>query len=140
MRMKKKMRKMKTRTTTGSKLAGLVLALLVVCVAPAVAEKKPKKPSEASQPYSLIAGTVFRPPGFALPGAEIEIVPETEGKTKKLKTTSDSRGEFALRVPPVPMKYKVDVKRSGYQSQQQSVAIEGEQQKALTFQLEPAAK
>jgi hypothetical protein len=141
MKKMRKMRKMRTRTTTGSKLAGLLLALLVVCAEPAVvAEKKPKKPSEASQPYSVIFGTVFRPPGFALPGAEIEIVPEAETKSKKLKTTSDSRGEFALRVPPVPMKYKVDVKRSGYQPQEQSVAIEGEQQKALTFQLEPAAK
>jgi hypothetical protein len=136
----KKMRKMKTRTTTGSKVAGLVLLLLVVCAAPAAAEKKPKKPSEAFQPYSIISGTVFRPPGFALAGAEIEIVPEAEGKAKKLRTTSDSRGEFALRVPPVPMKYKVDVKHTGYHSQQLSVAIEGEQQKALTFQLEPAAR
>lgn len=133
-------KKRKTRTTSGSKLAGLVLALFVLLVAPAAAEKKPKNPSAASEAFSVIAGTVYRPPGFALPGAEIEITPETEGKPKKMKAVSDARGEFSLRVPVVPMKYKVDVKGNGYLPQQQTIAIEGEQRKDLSFQLEPAAK
>ena len=137
---RKRKRKKKVRTTSGSKLAGLILALFVLLVAPAGAEKKPKKPSAASEAFSVIAGTVYRPPGFALPGAEIEITPETEGKPKKMKAVSDVRGEFALRVPVVPMKYKVDVKGNGYLPQQQTVAIEGEQRKDLSFRLEPAAK
>src|SRR5437868_2165348 len=125
---KTRMRKTRTRTTTGSSLSGLLLALVAVLVfvAPASAAKKPKKNSEASELSAVIAGTVFRPPGFALPGAEIEITPETEGKPKKWKVVSDARGEFALRVPPVPMKYSVNVKCNGYQPQHQTVAIEGE--------------
>jgi len=142
---KRKKTTTKTRTTSGSKFAGLlvpvfVLALFVLLVAPAAAEKKPKKPSGASEASSVIAGTVYRPPGFALPGAAIEITPETEGKSKKMKSVSDARGEFAVRVPAVPMKYKVDVKSNGYVPQQQTVAIEGEQRKDLSFQLEPVAK
>ena len=133
-------RKKKVRTTSGSNLARLILALFVLLVAPAGAEKKPKKPSAASEAFSVIAGTVYRPPGFALPGAEIEVTPETEGKPKKMKAVSDVRGEFALRVPVVPMKYKVDVKGNGYLPQQQTVAIEGEQRRDLSFRLEPAAK
>jgi len=117
-----------------------LLANLIFSAAPVLAEKKPKKGSEAAGPYSVIAGTVFRPPGFALAGADVEITPEAEGKPKKMKAVSDARGEFALRVPPVPMKYKVDVKCNGYQPQQKTVEIEGEQHKDLTFQLEPAAK
>jgi len=136
MRTKKKMRK---RTTSGSKLAILLLALSVLLVTPAAAEKKPKKPN-ASEAFSVIAGTVYRPPGFALPGAEVEITPETDGKSKKMKAVSDARGEFAVRVPVVPMKYKVDVKSNGYQPQQQAVSIEGEQRKDLSFQLEPVIK
>jgi hypothetical protein len=132
--------KTRTRTTIGSRIACLTVACLIFSAVPAAAEKKPKKGSDASAPYSVIAGTVFRPPGFALPGAEVEITPETEGKPKKLKTVSDARGEFAVRLPSVPMKYKVDVKCNGYQSQQKMVEIEGEQHKDLTFQLEPAAK
>jgi hypothetical protein len=138
--MMKRKRTTPTRTTTGNKLACLMLAGLIFSAAPAAAEKKPKKGSEASEPFSVIAGTVFRPPGFALPGADVEITPEANGKPKKIKTVSDARGEFALRVPPVPMKYKVDVKCNGYQPQQKTVEIEGEQHKDVTFQLEPAAK
>ncbi len=133
-------RKTREKTTNGSRLAGLVLALVLMLVYPAAAEKKPKKQNDASQPYALITGTVYRPPGFAMAGAEVEIIPEAESKVKKTKLISDARGEFALRVPPVPSKYTVDVKRNGYQSQQQTVSIEGEQRKELTFQLEPAVK
>ena len=136
----RKKRKTKKRKTSGSKLACLLLALFVLLVAPADAEKKPKKSSASSETFSVIAGTVYRPPGFALPGAEIEITPETEGKPKKMRAVSDARGEFALRVPAVPMKYKVDVKSSGYVPQQQTVAVEGEQRKDLTFQLDAVAK
>jgi hypothetical protein len=116
------------------------VACLIFSAAPAVAEKKPKKGKEAPGPFSVIAGTVFRPPGLSLPGAEVEITPDAEGKPKKMKAVSDARGEFAVRVPPVPMKYKVDVKCNGYQPQQKTVEIEGEQHKDLTFQMEPAAK
>ncbi len=128
------------RKTSGSNLAVLLLALFVLVIALAAAEKKPKKPTAASEAFSVIAGTVYRPPGFALPGAEIEVTPESEDKPKKMKAVSDIRGEFALRVPVVPMKYRVDVKSSGYVPQQQTVAIEGEQRKDLTFQLEAVAK
>ncbi|MEP6538981.1 MAG: carboxypeptidase-like regulatory domain-containing protein [Bryobacteraceae bacterium] len=115
------------------------MAFSILLAAPAVAEKKPKKQA-VSEAYSVIVGTVYRPPGFALPGAEVEITPEVDGKPKKMKAVSDSRGEFAVRVPVVPIKYKVDVKMNGYQPQQQTVAIEGEQRKELSFQLEPVIK
>jgi hypothetical protein len=128
------------RTKTGSRLSSAGLVLLVLLAVPALSAKKPKKTSEASQPFAMIAGTVFRPPGFALPGAVIQIEPESESKSKKVKTVSDSRGEFAVRVPPVPMKYTVTVTSNGYQAQQRTVAIEGEQRKDLSIQLEPEAK
>jgi hypothetical protein len=103
---------------------------------------KPKKSSETPQSFGLIAGTVFRPPGFALPGAEVVVTPQSEPpdgiKIPKQKAVTDARGEFAVRVPAVPMKYSVDVKSSGYKQQQKAVQIEGEQRKDLTFELEPA--
>lgn len=126
--------------TTGSRFVVLALGLSVYFALPAWAEKKPKKAGGSSAQYAVIAGTVFRPPGLALAGAEVEVTPDAEGKTKKLKAVADPRGEFAVRVPAVPMKYKVDVKYSGYKPQQQTVAIEGEQRKDLTFQLELAGK
>jgi hypothetical protein len=133
-------RKTRMRTNTGSRLSSAILVLLVLLAEPALSAKKPKKASEAAQPFAMIAGTVFRPPGFALPGAQVQVEPESEGKSKKIKTVSDSRGEFAIRVPPVSMKYTVTVTSNGYQAQQKTVAIEGEQRKDLSFQLEPEAK
>jgi len=118
----------------------MLVALAVVLAAPVWADKKPKASHENSEPFAVIGGTVFRPPGFSLPGAEVEVTPETTGKAKKIKLVSSARGVFTVRVPAVPMKYKVDVKCNGYLPQQQTVEVEGEQQKNLTFTLEPAAK
>ncbi len=138
MKMRKKTRK--KRKASGSKLAGAALLLLFLFTIPASADKKPKKASETGQPFAVIAGTVFRPPGFALPGAGIQIVPDSEGKPKKITAVSDGRGEFAVRVSSVPLRYTVSVQCNGYQSQRKTVQIEGEQRKELTFQLEPEAK
>ncbi len=86
----------------------------------------------------MIAGTVFRPPGLALPDAEVTVTPKEGEKPKKLKTVTNFRGEFAVRVPAVPMKYSVDVKAAGFKPDQKTVAIEGEQSRELSFLLDPA--
>ena len=138
---------MRKRTTSGSRALAMVLAALTISMdAPAgqlfFKKDKPKKSSQTQLAFGVIAGTVFRPPGFALPGAEVVITPQSEPpegiKIPKQKAVSDARGEFAVRVPAVPMKYTVDVKSSGYKEQQKAVQIEGEQRKDLTFELEPA--
>ena len=88
-----------------------------------------------------MAGTVYRDPGFALPGASVVVTPESgerDGvKFKKQETSTNNRGEFAVRVPAVPMGYRVDVKVNGFQAQNQTVQVEGEQRKELSFVLEP---
>lgn len=105
----------------------------------------PSKP-DAKQPaeFSLISGTVYRPPGFSLAGAEIVLEPEQKksGNVKFHKQTalSDSRGEFAFRVSTVPMKYTVTVKRSGYVSQVKTVEIERRQHREMPFTLEPESR
>jgi hypothetical protein len=139
------------RTTTGSRAAAFLLlvisaALPVLTAAPAqplyFKKDKPKKSSQPQPAFGVIAGTVFRPPGFALPGAEVVITPQSDPpagiKISKQRAISDARGEFAVRVPAVPMKYLVNVKSSGFVEQQKAVQIEGEQRKELTFELEPA--
>lgn len=106
------------------------------------AEKSHAK--KGAEPFAVIAGTVFRSPGFAVAEAEVVITPEAasvgEVKLKKVKVLTNGRGEFATHVPPVPMRYNVDVKISGYEPQQKAVAIEGEQRKDVYFLLEPASK
>jgi hypothetical protein len=98
--------------------------------------KSKKKVQETRE--AVIAGTIFRPPGLALEGAEVTITAQEGEKPKKLKTVTNFRGEFAVRVPAVPMKYSVDVKAAGFKPDRKTVAIEGEQSRELSFLLETA--
>ena len=136
-------RKRKKRTRTGSNrvtwLAASLLLLLAAVSEPLAAANRKEKPAQT--PVAIIAGTVFRTPGFALPGAEIIVAPKSsesgDVKFKKIQVLSSGRGEWAVRVPAVPMEYTIYVKCSGYQSQQSTTAIEGEQRRELNFILEP---
>ena len=141
MRTKKKTRK---RTSGSKPRAGLRLiavAFLVALLCPAAFSAKKDKQKEAAAPFAVIAGTVFRPPGFALPGVDVQIVPEQKEaggvKLKKADVVTNTRGEFALRVPPVPASWRVNVKSSGYKPEQRSVSVEGEQRFDLSIVLEP---
>lgn len=140
---KRRKRKKTSGNSCSSRLRFLIpVAFLVALLCPAALSAKKEKQKSANAPFALIAGTVYRPPGFALPGAEVAIVPElpeSNGvKLKKVDAVTNFRGEWAIRVPPVPAKWQVDVKSSGYLPQQRSVTIEGEQRIDLSVVLEPA--
>jgi hypothetical protein len=111
-----------------------------LCVSVASAEKKNK--AKAQVAFALIAGTVYRPPGFALPGAAVVISPEKPEvngiKLRKEQVSTDARGEWAIRVPPVPATWRVDVKIEGYRPEQKSVSVDGEQRVDVSIVLEPA--
>ena len=102
-----------------------------------------KKPAEE---YSVVGGTVFRDPGFAVRGAEVSLQPDPETpeqravKVKPMKVLSDARGEFAFRVPPVAMRYKVAVTCKGYQGQEKTVSISAGERSDATFLLQAESK
>lgn len=133
---RRKRRKRKTRI--GSKLAALILALGVCGLLPA--GQKPRKGQEA---YAIVSGTVFRESGFALPGAEVTLSadpdPPQRSKIKKIKAASDARGEFAFRVPAVPMKYRIQAEARGYKTGTREVAVQGEERVEVSFQLSPTS-
>jgi len=110
----------------------------LVWAASAFAQKKPKE----TVAVALISGSVFREPGFSLPGAEIELEPDPEGKAsnkvKKMKAVSDRRGEFNFRVPPVPMRYRVLVRAEGYVPETRQVTISGEERQDVFVTLKAA--
>jgi hypothetical protein len=132
----------KKRTRTGSKVFLTLLVGFAVLAVSAPAKGKDKG-SEAPAPYAVIAGTTFRPPGFALAGARVRISPDTaqSGGTrlKPSEAVTSHRGEFAFRVPAVPAKWLVRVECSGYQTQTRTVSVDAEQRLDLSFLLEPAA-
>lgn len=144
MRMRTTRKKTRRKTTKSGKIATvLLLLLLAVGSLPGWDRKEKKQKAGAAEPFALVAGTVYRPPGFGLPGAAIVVTAETispKSKYNKLKVVSDSRGEWTVRVPPVPMRYVVDVKIEGYQPQRKIVSVEGEQRYDLSFLLNPVSE
>lgn len=93
--------------------------------------------------YALIAGSVFRDPGFALVGAEVILTPKAAPGSKKRKpqkTASDSRGEFAFRVPPGPAEYVILVKAAGFEPVEKSLRVEANERLDQYFTLKAAAK
>ncbi|MBI4903155.1 MAG: carboxypeptidase regulatory-like domain-containing protein [Acidobacteria bacterium] len=105
-------------------------------------QKKPAKPSKSKPGPAIISGTVFRDPGLSFPGVEVTLEPQPEGKAsnkpgKKMRTISDSRGEFSFRVPGVPMRYTVSVQATGYQPEKSQVFINGEERQDVFYTLKP---
>ena len=99
----------------------------------------PKSKAEA-----VVAGTVFRPPGFALAGAEIVLTVKSPPlglkRGKSFRAVSDRRGEFAIRVPAGKAEYLLAVKAAGYAAQHKPVTIEDEERTDVYFELAPQAR
>jgi hypothetical protein len=134
MRRMRPKRKRTKKTRNGNSI--FFAALLALTVLSGVVEAKKKSGPAAA--HAVVGGSVFRPPGFALPGARVRVEPESrEAKLRSVQGITDSRGEFALRVPAVPMSWTVHVEMKGYQTQSRSVRIEGEQRTELPFVLQP---
>lgn len=112
------MRRKRTRKT------GASLFLLFLLVSFALAGLAGQKPEPA-----VIAGTVFRDPGFALPGAEVELLllspPPGRKKPKPVLTRADARGEFSFHVPPDPAQYRVAARAKGFLPEERIVKLSG---------------
>lgn len=102
------------------------------------------KDKKEQAPYALIFVTVFQESGLSFPGARIEIVPagELQGarKFKRLEAVTDSRGEFAFRVPVEEMTYKLTARAAGYIPQEKTTQAAGEVRVDVFFRLEAASK
>jgi len=86
-------------------------------------------------PPFLIVGTVFNEHALAFPGVQVKIRRKGEKKFR-YEMYTNSRGEFAIRVPD-GIEYEVVVRQKNYQDQSQIVAATmADVQKRLTFKLE----
>lgn len=110
--------------------------------APAPAPESSSTSRQKSRiPPFLILGTVFNERALAFPGVEVKIRRKGEKKFR-YDIYTNSRGEFAIRVPD-GIEYEVVVRPKHYQEQSQIVAANmADVQKRLTFKLEtsPPAK
>jgi hypothetical protein len=90
---------------------------------------------------TVIAGSVFRDPGFALPEATVTLVRRDDPKHKKLAEESTTyRGEFVFHVPATPAVYVVKASAKGYSPVEKEAAVTGTDRIELTFTLEPQNK
>jgi Carboxypeptidase regulatory-like domain len=86
-------------------------------------------------PPFLILGTVFNEHALAFPGVEVKIRRKGEKKFR-YDTYTNSRGEFAIRVPD-GIEYEVVIRQKNYKEQSQDVVANmADVQKRLSFKLE----
>lgn len=137
-----KMKRKKKRSGSSSRWLAVLILIAASLSSPLEAGKKkdPKQP----EAYSVVAGTVFREPGFALPGAEVtisSIEDEAAGKkARKMTFTANTRGEFAFHVPSVKAAYNVSVAIKGFIGQQKKVEVSPDERVDVTFVLVPESK
>jgi hypothetical protein len=127
---RKKTRK-KTRTRIGTRLLSLLALLLLCCFGAAAGEKQ--------KSFAVIAGTVFREPGFAVSGAEVvlktTVPPPGVKHPKSLTTRSDGRGEYAFHVPAGTAEYSVSVKAEGFVGEEKPAKIDSDERVDIYFTL-----
>ena len=95
---------------------------------------------------SLVRGAVFDPRGYGIPGATVKLerIP-TEEETKSGKSIkslrrdyiTNSRGEFAFRLPPDRARYRVTAVRSGFKTDSKVVDVSESEAVPIAFTLEP---
>lgn len=133
-------------------LAGM--AAMFICFDPAIGKSQEPGPQAppASQPpapektqkqrYShandlLIIGTVFDPKGYAFPGVELR-VRRTKERKYRWESYTNSRGEFALRVPQ-GTDYEMVIHAKGFADQTRALdAKTGVSEARIVFRMEPA--
>jgi carboxypeptidase family protein len=131
-----------------------VAAPLCICAQdpqPAPAAQTPAATSGASEPASttelgksksghandfLLRGTVFNEKGLSFPGAQLRIRRASEKKFR-WETYTNSRGEFAVRVPQ-GADYEIVVRSKNFAEQTRKLnAKTGAREQSVVFQLEP---
>lgn len=111
---------------------------------PASAAPAPSSSSSSSQNAAnhthatdfLIRGSVFNPQSLAFPGVKLR-VRRSSDKKFRWETYTNSRGEFAIRVPQ-GAEYEIVLSAKGFREQNHAVdAKSGFIQDGMTFRMEP---
>ncbi|MFO0501359.1 MAG: carboxypeptidase-like regulatory domain-containing protein [Acidobacteriota bacterium] len=101
-------------------------------------------PAQQKAAYSVIAGTVFREPGFALPGAVVTLeAAETPAKGKRFKpqkVVSDRHGEYGFRLSPTEAKFKLTAAAKGFVPQEKETTASPGVRVDVFFELKPESR
>jgi hypothetical protein len=103
---------------------------------PAPSESSSARKSKHSHANDLvIRGTVFSERGLALPGVKLR-VRKADQKKSHWETYTNSRGEFAVRVPKGP-DYEIAAESKGFAKQSQ--AINGQSEENVILHMQPVS-
>ena len=94
-----------------------------------------KKSKRSHADELVIRGTVFNERGLALPGVKLRIR-RSDQKKSKWETYTNSRGEFAVRVPKGP-DYEIAAESKGFAKQAQ--AINGQAEENVVLHMQPVS-
>ena len=126
----------KTRMTTTKNRAAILSALLLASFAGNLTAQGNKQKGETA----VIAGTVFRDPGFAQGGAVVVLALKSSPTKKLQEQTTASRGEFSFRIPAGPQSYVVSATLKGFQTAREEIEIQGLEQINAILLLVPESK
>ncbi len=105
---------------------------------PAAAPSKPGKKNYSHVNDFLIRGTVFNDKALSFAGVRLRIRREGE-KRFRWESYTNSRGEFAVRVPQ-GSDYEMVVSAKGFAEQTRTIdAKNGENEASMMFRMQPAA-
>ncbi len=96
---------------------------------------KPSKKKYSHVNDFLIRGSVFNEQALSFPDVELRIRKEGE-KKYRWETYTNSRGEFAVRVPQ-GSNYEILVHAKGYADQTRSIDAKGAGNESVVFRMQP---
>ena len=130
-----------TRMTRRKSKSTLVFLLPALCLAQiSLVQAIFAQAKQKGGPDAVIAGTVFRDPGFAQPGASVFLTLKSAPAKKLQRQISSPRGEFTFRVPAGPNRYLVTATLKGFQTAREEIEIQGQEQINATLLLVPESK
>lgn len=126
---------MKKRT---KRIGAKPLAILLFCLLALATVLFGGDPGKA-----VVAGTVFRDPGFAFARVQVTLTsvapPPGVKKFKTMRTLTDARGEFAFYVPPGPARYLVRAEAPGFLPEQKEASVSASERVDVYLTLKPNA-
>jgi hypothetical protein len=100
---------------------------------PAPSESSSRKSKHSHADDLVIRGTVFNERGLAMQGVKLRIR-RSDQKKSRWETYTNSRGEFAVRVPKGP-DYEIAAESKGFAKQSQ--AINGQSEENVVLHMQP---
>ena len=105
-------------------LQTLLMSTLLASLACGTALPLRSGEKEKEKPYALLSGSVHSSEGFAIPGVAVSVRREDDRKPR-WRAISDSRGEFAIRLPAEAGTYEVTTESKEHENQTKKITVAG---------------